>query len=373
MPPKKVYATFGSTTITVPEKMVGYDKNHHLHLWNTITPKTHRLSYHNHKTAINLQVNPNTNRKIQRVPRTTKYMSYEKKNIVPNGGGANGQVFRSPVQVAQQPPPPPPPAPPQPRPQLTIVPPAQPVVEPTQVVIPRNQLTRADAASRIQSVFRKKQLEIKKEEEQLDNAFTTLEKTLLRRNIQRKYNERLTKKKEQQEKYTAFKILSAKIKRKEAQRDYISYIQNEQQLLRDKLNDVYKEVGKLLQKIKLENEKQYEGNIPDKIKYKRYMLDMNLNDYLNQALQILDILKSKYNENIEVHLYNIDRFKTEIDDRKHYTREELDAMSMDYIKRLLKYTADESAIIASTREDIQQYRDVYNAYQRKYRRSIASS
>lgn len=376
MPPKKLYATFGSTTITVPEKMVGYDKKHHLHLWNTLTPKTHRLSYHNNKTAINLEVNSNTTRKIQKIPRTTKYISYENKNnIIPNGGGANGQIFRTATQALPPPPPPPPPTPPQPRPQLTPAPlPSQAIVPPSQVIIPSNDIIRNKAATIIQSAIRRKQqLVLNTEEQQYEDAFQNIRATLLRRNAQRKYNERLTRKKEQQEKYAAFKILSAKIKRKEAQRDYISYIQNEQQLLRDKLNkDVYKEIGKLLQKIKIENEKQYEGNIPEKIKYKRYMLDMNLNEFLNQALEILKILKDKYNENIEVHLYNIDRFKTEIDDRKHYTREELDSMSMDYIKKLLKYTIDESAILASTREDIQQYRDVYNAYQRKLRKSISS-
>lgn len=374
MPPKKIYTTFGSTTITVPEKMVGYDKNHHLHLWNTLTPKTHRLSYHNHKTAINLQVNPNTTRKIQRVPRTTKYMSYENKNNISNGGGgANGQIFKTPTQPSR-PPPPPPPVPSQPKLQLTPPPPPQPVVPPSQVIIPSNEIIRNKAASIIQSAIRRKQqLIFNKEEQEIEDAFQNIRAKLLRRNAQRKYNERIIKKKDKQEKYQSFKTLSALIKRKEAQRDYISYLQNEKQLLYSKLNnDVYKEIGKLLQKIKIENEKQYEGNIPDKIKYKRYILDINLNDYLNQALQILDILKSKFNENIEVHLYNIDKFKTEIDDRKHYTREELDAMSMDYIKRLLKYTEDNTAILASTREDIQQYRDVYNAYQRKLRKSISS-
>jgi len=387
---KRVYATFGSTTLSVPEKMVGYDKQHHLHLWNTITPKTHQLSHHYGKTAINLTTNPNSNRKIQRVPRTTKYMSYENKNVSNGGGGANGQIFKTPAAIT---------------PTKIIPPPA-----PAPAVIPINTITRDEAARRIQATIKRRQSKINlrnqqvipglegriyregvrpslyadeplfpkkvdesiEDEKQLDNAFDILTNTLKRRNAQRKYNKRIEKKKEQQEKYEAYKTFSRLIKRKEKQRDYISFLENEQQNLRDELNNVYRKVGVLLQEIKTENEITYEGNIPDKVKYKRYLLDMRLNDLLNTALNFLDVLNTKFNENIEVHLYNIDRFKNEINDRIHYTREELDAMSMVYIQTLLKYTNDKSAIIGATRKDIQQYRDVYNAYQRKLRKSTQS-
>lgn len=75
--PSKKYVAFGSTTITVPPKMVGKDSKNKLHIWDTITPVRHQLSYHNKKTAINLTTNSKSNTKIQKVPRTTSYMSYE--------------------------------------------------------------------------------------------------------------------------------------------------------------------------------------------------------------------------------------------------------------------------------------------------------
>jgi hypothetical protein len=127
---KRVYATFGSTTLSVPEKMVGYDKQHHLHLWNTITP-THRLSHHYGKTAINLTTNPNSNRKIQRIPRTTKYMSYETKSII------------NPGLIQAPPPPPPPPAP-------------SSIVIPSPVISPAPILLRNNAVLKIQKFLRNK-------------------------------------------------------------------------------------------------------------------------------------------------------------------------------------------------------------------------
>lgn len=108
MPPKNKYVAFGSTTLSVPPKMVGYDKNHKAHLWDTITPIRHQLSYHNNKTAINLTTNPASKRKIQKVPRTTKYMSYISKE---NQGQPAPLAYRAPPPAPLPPPPPPPPAP----------------------------------------------------------------------------------------------------------------------------------------------------------------------------------------------------------------------------------------------------------------------
>jgi len=75
--PAKKYVAFGSTTITVPPKMVGKDSKNKPRIWDTITPVRHQLSYHNKKTAINLTTNSKSNTKIQKVPKTTSYMSYE--------------------------------------------------------------------------------------------------------------------------------------------------------------------------------------------------------------------------------------------------------------------------------------------------------
>jgi hypothetical protein len=70
------YVKIGSTKITVPAKMVGYDNALRPHLWNTTTPKRHNISTHNHIQAINLQVNPNSIRKISRVPFTSQYVNF---------------------------------------------------------------------------------------------------------------------------------------------------------------------------------------------------------------------------------------------------------------------------------------------------------
>jgi hypothetical protein len=79
MPPrKKEYVRFGSTKFRIPAKMVGIDKRNHLHLYKTITP-TKRLSYHNNKAALDITINNNTKTKINRVPRTTKRISYVEK------------------------------------------------------------------------------------------------------------------------------------------------------------------------------------------------------------------------------------------------------------------------------------------------------
>ncbi len=72
MPSKNKYVAFGSTTIVVPPTMIGYKKNKPF-LYPTLTPITHRLSYHNKKLAIKLLTTPKY--KIQRMPRTTKYLS----------------------------------------------------------------------------------------------------------------------------------------------------------------------------------------------------------------------------------------------------------------------------------------------------------
>jgi hypothetical protein len=73
--PKNKYVLFGSTTISIPPVMVGY-KNNKQYLYPTLTPITHRLSYHNKKLAIKILTNPNSNYKIQRIPRTTKNISF---------------------------------------------------------------------------------------------------------------------------------------------------------------------------------------------------------------------------------------------------------------------------------------------------------
>jgi hypothetical protein len=110
--PSKKYVAFGSTTISVPPKMIGKDSKNKLHLWDTITPVRHQLSFHNGKTAINLTKNSKSNIKIQRVPRTTKYGSYETKENIPRRN-----LIQQPIPPpAGFPPPPPPPGPPPPPP-----------------------------------------------------------------------------------------------------------------------------------------------------------------------------------------------------------------------------------------------------------------
>lgn len=161
MPPKKSYATFGSTTITLPPQMIGYDRKHHPHLWNTITPVKHQLSYHNGKTAINLTTNPNTTRKIRRVPRTTKYMSMETpaRRVMPVGGAQRPrpipaqarqlynaglvQVPRAQMAMAM----------PIPAPAPIVIP--APVLAPAPILL-RQGLDRVGAVRRIQRLFRNK-------------------------------------------------------------------------------------------------------------------------------------------------------------------------------------------------------------------------
>ena len=118
---KKEYVKFGTTKIRIPKKMVGFDKQDKLHIYNTITPKR-RLSYHNKKAALDITVNNNTKTKINRVPYTTKLIKAieEKKKRKP-------RKPRLPPAAALAPPPPPPPpfqppAPPAPRPPPPVPP-----------------------------------------------------------------------------------------------------------------------------------------------------------------------------------------------------------------------------------------------------------
>ena len=101
------YVKIGSTKITVPEKMIGYDKKLQPHLYNTTTPIRHNVAIHNHIPAINLQVNPNSIRKISRVPFTSQYINFPNKNTLQN----NLLIPAAPPPPRQQPPPPPPPPP----------------------------------------------------------------------------------------------------------------------------------------------------------------------------------------------------------------------------------------------------------------------
>ena len=55
---------------------------------------------------------------------------------------------------------------------------------------------------------------------------------------------------------------------------------------------------------------------------------------------------------------------------RNYSREELDAMSMTDIKKLLIYSPDGSTIITPSPDTSQQNRDIYNAYQRKENKLI---
>lgn len=67
------YIQYGSTKISVPEKMIGFDKKLQPHLYNTTTPKRHNVSLHNNIPAININIDPNSIRKISRVPFSSQY------------------------------------------------------------------------------------------------------------------------------------------------------------------------------------------------------------------------------------------------------------------------------------------------------------
>lgn len=154
MPPFNKYVAFGSTTISVPPKMVGKDKKNNPKLYNTLTPSG-RLTYRNGTTSIKLITNPNTNRKIYKVPRSTTYVSMPR-DVRPN---RNGLI-----------PAPPPPAP--------IAAPA-PVVIPVPIVAPAPvPVFPQFAASRIQRLFRNTRYT----REQLDAMTIDEIRRLLRRN-----------------------------------------------------------------------------------------------------------------------------------------------------------------------------------------------
>lgn len=154
MPPNTKYVAFGSTTLSVPPKMVGKDKQNNPKLYNTLTPSG-RLSYRNGTTAIKLITNPNTTRKIYKVPRTSRYGTIPR-DVRPN---RNGLI-------------PAPPAPaPIPAPSSVVIP--VPVFSPPPVpVFPQF------AASRIQRLFRNTRYT----REQLDAMTIDEIRRLLRRN-----------------------------------------------------------------------------------------------------------------------------------------------------------------------------------------------
>ncbi len=125
------YVKLGSTKIIVPEKMVGFDNRLRPHLYNTTTPIRHNIAIHNHIPAINIQVNPNSIRKISRVPFTSQYINYNKLEnnlLIPAPPPPIARPPPPPPRIQQPPvpriqppapaprPPPPPPPPPAPRP-----------------------------------------------------------------------------------------------------------------------------------------------------------------------------------------------------------------------------------------------------------------
>ena len=119
-PKSKSYVQIGSTIINVPPKMIGFDSQHHKHLYNTTTPN-HNIAIHNGKPAIKFVRNIKSTRKISRVPFSTKYTTLDepKKPRQP-------RLPRQPRQPQAQAPivmalPPPPPPPPPPRPQIQIM------------------------------------------------------------------------------------------------------------------------------------------------------------------------------------------------------------------------------------------------------------
>jgi len=158
-------------------------------------------------------------------------------------------------------------------------------------------------------------LELEKEidrERKIDeaaNAYFTLEAAFKRKRIQRIYNI----KKEKKEVSNSYKTFKAFIKRKEVQRSYTNF---RHQSFRDKLIMIYKNVGSLLQNIQGEYKNIYIGEIPIDIINKRKDLDKKLSEELDFAKDILEILETKFGEDITVHLYNIDKFKAEIIERE---------------------------------------------------------
>jgi hypothetical protein len=132
------YVKLGSTKITVPAKMIGYDRQLHPHLWNTTTPKRHNIAIHNNIPSINFQVNPNAIRKISRVPFTSQYVNFPNNNPLPVARAVIPNIQRQQVIL--------PPPPPQPM---------QPQFVPAPVII-QNQ-NQNQQASKIQAAIRRQQ------------------------------------------------------------------------------------------------------------------------------------------------------------------------------------------------------------------------
>jgi hypothetical protein len=188
------------------------------------------------------------------------------------------------------------------------------------------------AALNIQKVFRgaigRKKYKEEKQVEKATNAFFKLEAVFQRKLLQRKLKQKIEQKKQKIEQKKqilelrkSFKIFSKFIKRKEAQRNYENI---RQQSLHDKLAMIYKNVGSLLQTIQQEYKTIYDGKIPNDVINRRRELDKKLNDELDFAKDILNILDTKFGENIKAHIYNIDRFKKEIVDREKLLQKQIE-------------------------------------------------
>ena len=83
--------------------------------------------------------------------------------------------------------------------------------------------------------------------------------------------------------------------------------QQQHQQLYDLLDDNYKHIGILIQKITNEYQNVIVGTIPKEIIDIRKNLDFRLNKYTSNVIQILEMLRVNFGENIEAHLYNIEK------------------------------------------------------------------
>jgi hypothetical protein len=92
--------------------------------------------------------------------------------------------------------------------------------------------------------------------------------------------------------------------------------QQQHQQLYDLLDDNYKHIGILIQKITNEYQNVIVGTIPKEIIDIRKNLDFRLNKYTSNVIQILEMLRVNFGENIEAHLYNIEKIKKAIYDRQ---------------------------------------------------------
>ena len=87
----------------------------------------------------------------------------------------------------------------------------------------------------------------------------------------------------------------------------------------DLIDDNYKHIGIIIKKITDEYKKNLVGTIPKEIIDYRKDLDFRLDRYTTNVLKFFDIIQNKLGEkieNIEVHLYNIEKIKKAIADRE---------------------------------------------------------